>query len=225
MIEAGNTYFSNGLIIRSIIPFPEMNLCEDKPHIQVLFGDIPEKISQPIFVDDFQQISDNEYRLSIPTVADYWMKDHSTVYINKHTESNIDDVRMYFLASVLPLLVHSYQLLPLHSCCININNHAFLVGGESGSGKSTLALGMYQKGYTILNDDVSTLDFNETNELVAHPGYQQIKLLPESLKYYGLDKEKFEILGVQLEKYKFPLEFKFDRNTIPVKALFFYIII
>lgn len=220
MTEKSICYFSNGLTISSVISFPEMNTCDKTPQVEVLFGDVPDRISKLVYEDNYQQIGDNEYLLSIPEVADFWVKNRNSVFIKIHPNSNIADIRMYFLASVLPLLVHLHHLLPLHSCCINIRGYAFLIGGESGSGKSTLALGMYHKGYSILNDDVSTLDFTKEGSVFAYPGYQQIKLLPESLDQYNLKKDDFEKLGIQIEKYKFPLNQTID--SLPVKALFFF---
>jgi hypothetical protein len=222
MTEKSICYFSNGLIINSVIPFPEMNTCDKIPQVDIIYGEVPYQVSNIIYEDQYQQIGENEYLLTIPDVADYWVKDKSLVLIKIYPNANIADVRMYFLSAILPLLVHLHLLLPLHSCCINIQGNGFLIGGESGSGKSTLALGMHRKGYTILNDDVSTIDFTENGNVFAYPGYQQIKLLPESLNEYDLKKEDFEKLGIQIEKYKFPINLDRNIESIPIKALFFF---
>ncbi len=222
MADSNIVYYSNGLYLKSEIHFPELQTSIKPPDFTITFGEIQDVLEDANYSDDFQQINLQEYQLNIPSIAKFLVKNSNEVIIDVYSNSDERDVRMYFLASILPVLVHKYKLLPLHSCCINVNGQAFLIGGDSGSGKSTFALGMHRKGYDILNDDVSTIGFASNGNPLAYIGYRQIKLLTESLESYGYEISDFEKLNTEVVKYRFPLQEEIKNDSLPIKAVFLF---
>src|SRR5262249_27832992 len=67
----------------------------------------------------------------------------------------------------------------LHATVIESGGHAIAFLGKSGAGKSTLASCFLEKGCRLLTDDLLRVTFREQS-VIAHPGPQRIKLLPES---------------------------------------------
>lgn len=222
MTNTNVVYYSNGLYIKSDIHFPELQTSSNPADVVITFGILPDNLIEAQYSDDFQQIKRDEYLLTIPDVAKFHVKNPSEVVIDTYPNADEADVRMYFLASILPVLVHQNNLLPLHSCCINVNGSAFLIGGVSGAGKSTFALGMHRKGYDILNDDVSTIGFDGAGRPLAYIGYRQIKLLTESLESYGYELGDFEKLNTEITKFRFPLKDEIKDDFLPVKAIFLF---
>ena len=222
MTDSNVVYYSNGLYIKSVIHFPELQTSSNPADVVITFGILPDNLIDAQYSDDFQQIKRGEYLLTIPNVAKFHVKNLSEVVIDAYPNADEADVRMYFLASILPVLVHQNNLLPLHSCCINVNGNAFLIGGVSGAGKSTFALGMHRKGYDILNDDVSTIGFDGAGRPLAYIGYRQIKLLTESLESYGYALDDFEKLNTEITKFRFPLRDEIKDDFLPVKAIFLF---
>jgi hypothetical protein len=75
----------------------------------------------------------------------------------------------------------------LHASAVAIGNEAIALLGPAGSGKSTTAAAFAERGYSILAEDVVTLDDREDHFLVR-PGYPCIRLWPASVKaLYGSD--------------------------------------
>jgi hypothetical protein len=222
MTETDIVYYSNGLYLKSVIHFPELQTSTNSPDVTITFGKIPDVLKEANYSDDFQQINLQDYQLNMPSIAKFLVKNTNEVIIEAYPNSDEADIRMYFLASILPVLVHKHKLLPLHSCCINVNGNAFLIGGVSGAGKSTFALGMHRKGYEILNDDVSTIGFNEKDNPIAYIGYRQIKLLTESLENYGYELTEFEKLNTEITKFRFPLQEEILHESLPIKAVFLF---
>ncbi len=148
------TYFANGLCIRSEIEIPELPISNETPTIFIKLGNTPEKIENATLARGIQQLNDKEYLLDIQHAARYWVKNKNELIVEPYAGVQSEAVRIYILSSVMGVLLHMNDCLPIHSCCIKVNDKAFLVAGISGAGKSTLSLGMHQKGYDILNDDI-----------------------------------------------------------------------
>ena len=68
---------------------------------------------------------------------------------------------------------------PLHATVIESRGQAIGFLGESGAGKSTLASYFLRKGSRLITDDLLRVTFRD-QLVIAHPGPQRIKLLPES---------------------------------------------
>jgi hypothetical protein len=67
----------------------------------------------------------------------------------------------------------------LHATVIESEGRAIGFLGDSGAGKSTLASYFLRKGSRLVTDDLLRVTFRNQS-VIAHPGPQRIKLLPES---------------------------------------------
>ena len=67
----------------------------------------------------------------------------------------------------------------LHATVIESGGQAIGFLGKSGAGKSTLASYFLGKGSRLVTDDLLRVTFRDQS-VIAHPGPQRIKLLPES---------------------------------------------
>jgi hypothetical protein len=67
----------------------------------------------------------------------------------------------------------------LHATVVESEGQAIGFLGESGAGKSTLASYFLGKGSRLVTDDLLRVTFRDQS-VIAHPGPQRIKLLPES---------------------------------------------
>jgi hypothetical protein len=67
----------------------------------------------------------------------------------------------------------------LHATVIASKGQAIGLLGESGAGKSTLASYFLENGSRLVTDDLLRVTFRDQS-VIAHPGPQRIKLLPES---------------------------------------------
>jgi energy-coupling factor transporter ATP-binding protein EcfA2 len=110
----------------------------------------------------------------------------------------------------------------LHASAIAIDNSAVAIVGPAGSGKSTTAAALADLGYSILAEDVVTLQEFETKFLVQ-PAYPCIRLWPASVKaLYGEDAE-LPKLTPTWDKCYLDLtqeQYQFQTNALPLAAIY-----
>lgn len=213
-------YFTNGLYIASEIKFPELMEKEGTPSVFIYYGKTPENLENPGFKRVFQQANQEEYLIDIKHAARYWLKNKNEVVVEPYENVQDDAVRIYILSSIMGVLLHKHELLPIHSCCIKVKDYAVLIAGDSGAGKSTISLGLYKKGYEILNDDITTIFFNDQNQPFVYPGYVHLKLWSESLEKYGYETTDFRQIRNEIEKFSFPINRSNNLESLPLKAVF-----
>ncbi len=213
------TYYTNGFYIASELSFPELEDATGTPTAFISYGQVPEKLENPTFESPYQQANQEEYLLDVKNAARYWLKNNNEIIVQPYENVQIDDVRVYVLSILMGVLLHKHNLLPIHSCCIKVNEAAVLIAGDSGAGKSTISLGLYRKGYEILNDDISTVFLNEEKTPFVHPGYKHLKLWSESLEKYGYAATDYRKLRSEIEKYSFPINRSSTLAALPVKAV------
>lgn len=217
-------YIANGLYLSTVISFPELLPVKKQSAdpVEILYGKVPLNLHDAIYRSESTQISAESVLLDIDGVARFLIsKNH--VIIDAYDNAEERAIRLNILASVMAVLLHKRDILALHASCVRSGNDAVLISGASGMGKSTTALGLYSKGYDVLNDDISSVFFDDNNTPQVYSGYKHIKLWAESLEKYGYDKEKYEKLRLGLEKYSFPINREQEAHHLPLKAVFFIV--
>lgn len=219
-------YCFNGLSIRSEIPFSEVreniigSLAGDTRQITIKYGKVPETLTGVTYSNPVISISATEALIHIEGTAWYYIDGENNVTIEAYPEVPEYAVRLYIFSIVLGILLHKNDIFSLHSSCIKVNDGAVIIAGQSGVGKSTLALGLYRKGYEILNDDISSVFLNEDKGPMVYPGVQHLKLWSQSLEKYEYNPGSFAKLRDELEKYSFPVE-RNNEHPLPLKAIYF----
>ena len=216
-------YYFNGLYVKSEIPIPEVQEYNSSDlsgnPVTIRYGNVPYSLEQPYFSNSVISISENEVLIHIEGVARYYIHGSSEVVIEPCEGAPVADVKLYILSIVLGVLLHKNNILALHASSIKIGNEAVLIAGPSGVGKSTLALGLYRKGYEVINDDITSIFFDATGAPFVYTGVQHLKLWSRSLEKYGYDAIDFERLKTDLEKYSFPIS-RATGTTLPLKAIY-----
>jgi len=97
----------------------------------------------------------------------------------------IEDTTTYLLGPVMGFVMLLRGIVCLHASAIAVGNRAIALLGPAGSGKSTTAAAFSTRGYSILAEDVVTLD-DRGDHFLVRPGYPCIRLWPASVKaLYG----------------------------------------
>lgn len=182
MTPTRHYYNANGLNFASEIAFPEMRPADNIYDVTIRYGKVPEKLDNIAYQGVCTQISPGHYLLTIDGVARYLLKDGNEVTIEPFGHVNEDDVRVFFLSSVMGAICHQRGLLPLHASAIALKDSCILFAGNSATGKSTVAAAFYAKGYSLLSDDICSISLDRQGLPVVNPGYIQLKLWADSLK-------------------------------------------
>ena len=97
----------------------------------------------------------------------------------------LEDTATYLLGPVLGFVMLLRGIVCLHASAIAIGDDAIAFVGPAGSGKSTMAAAFAERGYSVLAEDVVTLD-DRGDRFLVRPGYPCIRLWPSSVKaLYG----------------------------------------
>lgn len=97
----------------------------------------------------------------------------------------LEDTATYLLGPVLGFVMLLRGIVCLHASAIAIGDEAIALVGPAGSGKSTTAAAFAERGYSVLAEDVVTLD-DRGDRFLVRPGYPCIRLWPPAVKaLYG----------------------------------------
>ena len=97
----------------------------------------------------------------------------------------LQDAATYLLGPIMGFVMLLRGLVCLHASAIAIGDEAIAVLGPAGAGKSTTAAALSARGYSILAEDVVTLD-ERGDRFLVRPAYPCIRLWPASVKaLYG----------------------------------------
>lgn len=99
----------------------------------------------------------------------------------------LEDAATYLLGPIMGFVMLLRGIVCLHASAVAIGERAIALLGPAGSGKSTTAAAFSDRGYSILAEDVVTLDDREDHFFVR-PAYPCIRLWPASVKaLYGTE--------------------------------------
>ena len=97
----------------------------------------------------------------------------------------LEDTATYLLGPVMGFVMLLRGVVCLHASAVAVGDEAIALLGPAGSGKSTTAAAFAERGYSILAEDVVTLD-DRGDHFLVRPGYGCIRLWPAAVKaLYG----------------------------------------
>lgn len=217
-----NSYFSNGIHIESEIHFPELhNAGGAKPELEIKYGSVPRKLNDAVFEQGPYQISPTSVLLDAAGVARYLVCGSTSILVDPYPGADENVVRMFILSSVLAVVLHKKAILPLHAATIKVGDQCVLIAGNSGAGKSTLSLGLYHRGFEVLNDDISPVQTDESGQAVVFPGHVHLKLWRSSFEMYGYNADTYRPLRNNGDKFSFPVAREKNDTPLRVGAIIF----
>ena len=99
----------------------------------------------------------------------------------------IEDATTYLLGPIMGFMMLLRGVVCLHASAVAIDDYAIALLGPAGSGKSTTAAAFSARGFSILAEDVVTLD-DRGDLFLVRPAYPCIRLWPASVKaIYGTE--------------------------------------
>ena len=182
-------YAIAGLFLDSEMIIPRMPLLEPRgdavPDIVVRFSDDPDLGGR--WEADFRALSPDRSNLCVEPQPGlrYRVIGGRRVEIHRGGDFSDADVYGYFAGTVWGVLFHQRGLLPLHCSAILDQGRAICFTGLSGAGKSTLALGLANRGYDHLSDDLIVVDRSDDRP-IARATTSRIKLCEDAIGHFGL---------------------------------------
>lgn len=139
-----------------------------------------------------------------------------------HETLTLEDTATYLLGPIMGFVLLLHGRVSLHASTIVIGGKAIALIGPAGAGKSTTAAAFAELGYSVLAEDVSTLDDRGTSFLVQ-PAYPCIRLWPASVKaLYGTE-GALPKLTPTWDKCYLDLsqeQYEFEKESVPLAAIY-----
>lgn len=218
--ETAALYRANGLTLLSEVDLPEFRPAHGRPDITVRFGTAPEELESPALRAPRAQASPGEYLLTVDGVGRYWVRDGRRVVVHPAPDAGEDDVRVFLLSSVMGVLAHMNDFLPLHASAVAIDGRCVLFAGGSGTGKSTLAAVLARRGHTVVADDLCAISLDSDGAPMVQPGYRHLKLWDDALRHVGNGLGEPRPVRPGTNKYSVLLSEPGPVHPIPVRRIF-----
>lgn len=223
MAEARRDYALSGWRLASAIALPELPYWPDEagePDVVIALGEVPATLPGATLQTPFLQTDGSgRARNSIAGVADYLIEHGRRITIAPAMDPDTPDVRLFLLGSVFGVLCNQRGVLPLHACSIEIEGKAVAFAGASGAGKSTLAAAFHRRGFRVLADDVTPIEFIPGGVRFL-PGVRRIGLWADSMRAVEWSPDDVERCRTELEKFSRVFDGDFVTEALKPAALF-----
>ena len=131
----------------------------------------------------------------------------------------LEDTTTYLLGPVMGFVMLLRGVVCLHASAVAIGDEAIALLGPAGSGKSTTAAAFAERGYSILAEDVVTLD-DRGDHFLVRPGYPCIRLWPAAVKALYGSETHLPKLTPNWDKCYLDLSDNFQREPLRLAAIY-----
>ncbi|HJP90389.1 MAG TPA: hypothetical protein VJ875_00430 [Pyrinomonadaceae bacterium] len=134
----------------------------------------------------------------------------------------LEDTATYLLGPIMGFVMLLRGVVCLHASAVVVNDEAIAFLGPAGAGKSTTAAAFSKRGYSVLAEDVMTLD-DRHDRFLVRPAYPCIRLWPASVRaLYGTENH-LPKLTPNWDKCYLDLTLRpeqFQRKPLPLAAIY-----
>jgi len=216
-------YLAYGLIVASELEFPELfALPQDaNPDISLRWGKIPliDKHPEGFHFDNIE-ITPAAYRLSVPGVATYYVKEGQRIIIEPIEGVSMDLVRLYCLSNAFAALLHQRKKIPLHCAAVLKNDQLVMIFGDSGAGKSTTMAGLLKKGFLPFSDDVCVPVKDISGDWAFYSSYPMMKFWQSTIDMKELQLQPERKIRNDMDKFGVYFHDRFCRESKKPLAIF-----
>jgi len=131
----------------------------------------------------------------------------------------LEDTATYLLGPVMGFVMLLRGIVCLHASAVAIGDEAIALVGPAGSGKSTTAAALAERGYSVLAEDVVTLD-DRGDHFLVRPGYPCIRLWPAAVKALYGSETHLPKLTPNWDKCYLDLSANFQREPLRLAAIY-----
>ena len=186
-------YQAFGLFISSEIKLGELSpiSLRDQTDVTIRIGETSTSLKGDNLIDQVVfQSTPTEYLLSLDGIANYYVLNGREVIITPHKQANQEAISLFLLTSVMPVILHHHQIIPLRATAIKHQQKVVLMCGLIGVGKSTTAVRLHQRGYPFYSDEICGLKQESNGTIKLIRGYPFVCLWKDTLEH--LDQQFFK---------------------------------
>jgi hypothetical protein len=191
-----------GLIIRSVIEFPEAYETDVRPaEVEIKYGPMPEYIKRKQEEGYHTSILLREYKwFNFPKEGNFLIERGKCITVELDETADEKHIHALILGACLGSILYQREIVAIHGAAVIWQNKAIIVSGISGAGKSTISTELRKKGCLFLADDTVAITIVD-GVIYANPAYPQQKLCSDAAIDYGYDLKDLILLDEGREKY------------------------
>jgi hypothetical protein len=141
----------------------------------------------------------------VPGIARYLVRDGNTIEVAVAPNADRGAAELFLNGSARGTLIHQRGELPLTATTLIAPNwKCVAICGPSAFGKSTLAAELCRRGWRLLADDVTRVNWNGSM-VIAWPSSDRLKLWRDACEAVRLDASALEPVREGLEKFYAPV--------------------
>src|SRR5829696_8534342 len=168
----------------------------------------------------FRVLDGNYYRFCYADETEFLVdKTGAEVWAKWCEPLTLEDTATYLLGPVMGFVMLLRGVVCLHASAVAIGDEAIALLGPAGSGKSTTAAAFAERGYSVLAEDVVTLD-DRGDQFLVRPGYPCIRLWPAAVKALFGSETHLPKLTLNWDKCYLDLNDNFQREPLPLAAIY-----
>ena len=189
-------YKAFGLNIASEMEISDLLPCDtDETDVMIRMGKVPDVFDDVTMQSANRKIGKDRFLLDNKNIAKFYVEKGSLIIAEPYCNSLFEEIKLYLLGSCMGALLYQRKTLPLHGSCIQYRGKGVLLTGKSGAGKSTIASALFEKGCTLVTDDVAAIKFGESGPFV-YPSYPSQKLWEDAIRRMGKKGEMSTLVRV-----------------------------
>jgi len=199
---------------------PDWSSKEDSAELKPFFAsDYNDESGQPL-LRFFRTADHNYYRFLYSDQTEFLVNNDGTEVWGVWPEClTLEDAATYLLSQMMGFVLLLRGVVCLHASSVVVDGHAIALLGPAGSGKSTTAAAFSNRGYTVIAEDVVTLD-DRVDHFLVRPAYPCIRLWPASVVALFGEDECLPRLTPNWDKRYLDLTQKFPLEPVKLAAIY-----
>ena len=185
-------YSAYDLRLRSEFELPELSdtgLDEADPDVEIVRGTV-EHVSESVEGTGGRRITaaPEAIRLTYDSIGSFLVEAGTRIVcdpLDTETEER-EFFRRLIENELLGLILYQRDHLVLHASAVSVDGQAVVFIGQRGAGKSTTAAAFGAEGYSVLEDDVVAIRFDDDGPIVV-PGVPQLRLKSDAAAALGVE--------------------------------------
>jgi len=213
-------YTAFGLNIESELELPELTASEGPADVSIVFGETPRHLEAPAAETPWYEVKAGEFLLTVDSVARYYAGNGRCIVVEPVEGADEESVRVFLLESVFPALLQQRGYLALHGSAAVIRGKAVAIAGKSSAGKTAVALALYDRGFSLLTDEICALGVSGDGKLMIYPGAPWLHAWRDTLETSGRGAGGLAPIRLGLNKYSFPVRDRFATGPAELSHIF-----
>ena len=211
-------YIIFGYRVRSAFELDAYACDFDTPEIIVENGQIS-CFNEELAEDGFHfSLDENLIAFYVPDVGTYEIRNGNRIIVEPDKGARLQDITLFILGSAFGFLMHQKKVYPLHGSTVDLGDRCLILVGHSGACKTSLASGFVEQGYKLLTDDVSRIEYIDTDHYV-HPSYPSQKIWKDGAHHLQLKYNPENRVLRELDKFYFNSRDRFSDSRKPLVGI------